>query len=88
MGLQVIIIMNTNKPDYLDKALIRLGRNDYNINFEKASLEDIKNILSHYWDIKINIEDLKKDIDNKYSHAEIINICRTSIDLKSTELLI
>ena len=36
--------MITNKQDYLDKALIKPSRIDYNINFEKASLEDIKNI--------------------------------------------
>ena len=77
-----IIIMTTNKPEQLDKALIRPGRIDYNINFTKATNEDIKNILEFYWDeeaidilsnIYINI-----DINNKFSHAEIVNLCRTS----------
>jgi ATP-dependent 26S proteasome regulatory subunit len=41
MSLQVIISrilnMTTNKPDYLDKTLIRPSRIDYNINLEQAS---------------------------------------------------
>ena len=75
--------MTTNKPNYLDKALIRPGRIDYNINFEKASINDIKNILSFYWEEKIDLSEIKPDIDMKYSHAEIINICRTSLTLNN-----
>ena len=44
-----IIIMTTNKPEYLDKALIRPGRIDYNIHMTKATVEDIKNMLNHWW---------------------------------------
>ena len=82
-----IIIMTTNKPELLDKALIRPGRIDYNIQFDKANLEDIKNILSHYWKIEVNIDDINKDIDIKYTHAEIINKCRTSSNISSTGLI-
>jgi ATP-dependent 26S proteasome regulatory subunit len=64
--------MTTNKPNYLDKALIRPGRINYNINFENASLDDVKNMLSFYWDEKIDLSDIKSEIDMKYSHAEII----------------
>jgi ATP-dependent Zn protease len=72
-----IIIMTTNKPEKLDKALIRPGRIDLNINFTKATIDDIKNIVKFYWDIKndININELNNMI---YSHAEIVNLCRIS----------
>ena len=72
-----IIIMTTNKPETLDKALIYPGRIDYNIHFTKATLEDIQNIIKLYWNTEINLE-LNEDINLKYSHAEIINFCRLS----------
>jgi chaperone BCS1 len=77
-----IIIMTTNKPGQLDKAFIRPGRIDFNINFTKASSQDIENMLDFYW--KRQVSNLPKPIDNLYSHAEIINFCRTSESLEST----
>jgi len=72
-----IIVMTTNKPEYLDKALVRPGRIDFKINMTKATMEDIKNILEFYWSTKLfNISDL--DLDKKLSHAEIISCCRLS----------
>ena len=44
-----IIIMTTNHVKKLDPALIRPGRIDLNINFKKASIKDIKEILHFYW---------------------------------------
>ena len=72
-----IIIMTTNKPDKLDKALIRPGRIDYNIHFTKATIKDICDIATFYWD-EHKINDINPDNDLKYSHAEIVNMCRTS----------
>jgi len=51
-----IIIMTTNKPEYLDKALIRPGRIDYNIHMTKATVEDIKNMLNHWWKDSFRIQ--------------------------------
>jgi ATP-dependent 26S proteasome regulatory subunit len=78
-----IIVMTTNKPEQLDKALVRPGRIDFNIHFTKASLKDIKNIIEFYWNKKCTIN-LSKDLEQKYSHAEIVNFCRTSISLNDT----
>jgi SpoVK/Ycf46/Vps4 family AAA+-type ATPase len=78
-----IIIMTTNKPEELDKALIRPGRIDYVINFTKASISDIVNTLQFYWETNEKIL-LNSTINQKYSHAEIINFCRTSETLKDT----
>ena len=72
-----IIIMTTNKPDKLDKALIRPGRIDYNIHFTKATIKDINDIAKFYWDAH-EIDNINPDNDLKYSHAEIVNMCRTS----------
>ena len=44
-----IIIMTTNKPEKLDSALIRSGRIDFKIEFTFATLKDVENIISFYW---------------------------------------
>jgi len=79
-----IIIMTTNKPDQLDKALIRPGRIDYNIHFTKAKIEDVKNIIKYYWN-KPELElILTNTINERFSHAEIVNYCRTSETAEET----
>ena len=78
-----IIIMTTNKPEYLDKALIRPGRIDFKINMTKASTNDIRNILQHYWK-DTTVLDIPDEISEKISHAEIVNCCRTSNDIQTS----
>ena len=80
-----IIIMTTNKPDFLDKALIRPGRIDYNINFTKASINEIKEIIEFYWNESIN-NNIIDSLNNKLTHAEIVNLCRTSDNFNETVL--
>lgn len=77
-----IIIMTTNKPELLDKALIRPGRIDFNIEFTKATTTDIKNIIQFYWNDRV--KKLPANIDKKFSHAEIVNFCRTSENIEET----
>jgi SpoVK/Ycf46/Vps4 family AAA+-type ATPase len=77
-----IIIMTTNKPEQLDKALVRPGRIDHNINFTKATTQDVKEILEFYWDEPVEFNDIQ--LNMKYSHAEIINFCRTSDTISET----
>jgi len=73
-----IIVMTTNKIDYLDKAIIRPGRIDIKINFLKYENKDICGIINRFWGKKFNIDDIKNDINKKYTSAEIINIFRTT----------
>ena len=75
--------MTTNKPEKLDPALIRSGRIDFKIEFTFATIKDIENIISFYWNDN-NIHSLNSDVNLKYSHADIVNICRTSNDIKET----
>uniref|UniRef100_A0A6C0D9U6 AAA+ ATPase domain-containing protein n=1 Tax=viral metagenome TaxID=1070528 RepID=A0A6C0D9U6_9ZZZZ len=81
-----IIIMTSNKPEMLDKALIRSGRIDQIIHFKKASTEDIINMLKHYWEV--SPENITEDYDDLVSHADIINMCRSSDNIHDTCKLI
>ena len=77
-----IIVMTTNKPEYLDKALIRPGRIDFKINFTNATTTDVKNMVEFYWNKKnIIIDD---SINLKYTHAQITNFCRSSNSFEET----
>lgn len=73
-----ILIMTSNYPEKLDKALIRPGRVDLSFNFGNADTYMIKEMFKHFYDNEMmNIEMLEKKIekiDNKYTPAELINI--------------
>jgi SpoVK/Ycf46/Vps4 family AAA+-type ATPase len=82
-----IIIMTTNHVEKLDPALIRPGRIDLNINFKKASIKDIKEILNFYW--KQEVSELNNSLNEQFAHANIINYCRSSVSIdKTIELLL
>ncbi len=80
-----IIIMTTNYPEKLDKALLRYGRIDMNINLSKASRNITLQILSSFYDTTIDdITNLcyKKNIqllDNHHTPAYIVNLCQNNI---------
>ncbi len=89
-----IIIMTTNKPDILDAALKRPGRVDININFDNCNVENLKEILKHYWKNEdrennfknekiLNNENFTKS-DGVFSPAEVVDFCRKNNSLSDT----
>lgn len=78
-----IIIMTTNKPETLDKALVRPGRIDYKLNFTMATLDDIEKIINHYWSSNSTFK-INPALDKTVTPAEVVNICRSSETYEET----
>ncbi len=86
-----IVIMTTNKPEVLDSALVREGRVDYKIEFTHATTKDVINIVQHYWtgttsqeELSVSLASITDDINKLYSHASVVNMCRSSESVKET----
>lgn len=67
-----ILIMTTNYPDKLDKALIRPGRVDLIVNFQKTTRDTIIQMYQHFYDLASVDESQFSEIDDyHYSPAEV-----------------
>ena len=78
----VIILAATNRADVLDRALLRAGRFDRQINVELPDLEERKAIFKVHMkplkmDPAINIDFLAKQTPG-FSGADIANVCNES----------
>lgn len=82
-----IIIMTTNYPDKLDKALVRSGRVDINVQFKKASSTEINDIIKFFWNNKDD-QNIPKEWSYLVSHADIINDCKSLVSIDNTIALI
>jgi hypothetical protein len=81
-----ILIMSSNYPEKIDKALIRPGRIDVNIIFGYCSRETIEEIIVSNYDINLN-ELTKYDFaENEYTPAEISQILFNNIHNKEEGL--
>lgn len=78
-----IIIMTTNFPKLLDKALIRPGRIDLICEFTKCTNEMIIEFIESFHDIKLNDNEKKKIMmlePYKYTPAEMTKILFENFD--------
>jgi hypothetical protein len=68
-----MIIITSNFPEKLDKALIRPGRIDIILNLDKASTNTIKEIYESFYSTKISPKSLLllKDVDKVFTPAEV-----------------
>jgi ATP-dependent 26S proteasome regulatory subunit len=75
-----IVIITTNHKEYLDPAILRPGRMDIHIKFEKLGKEEIYNMSKLFWkdEFTYNIDNIRDDIENVFSYAELANIFRSA----------
>ena len=82
-----VIIMTTNHLLHLDEALIRPGRIDINVQFNKAKAREIQSILEHFWnDTETSDEyaNVLQSVSGAFTGAEVVNYCRMSASHKET----
>jgi SpoVK/Ycf46/Vps4 family AAA+-type ATPase len=82
-----IIIMTSNKPEVLDKALIRPGRIDIKIHFNNCTTYDVMRLINLFWDLEVTEAMLRPDLNMKYTSAEIYNIFRSTNDFQDIKAL-
>ena len=69
-----MLIMTSNHPEQLDKALLRPGRCDCKYIFDNCNREQIKELYYLFFNELINEKDLNKIEENKYSPAHISSV--------------
>lgn len=69
-----ILIMSSNYPERLDKALIRPGRIDLMIEFTKCSDKTIKEMLSSFFEINPVVLSIHRFPEYQYTPAEVNQI--------------
>jgi len=79
-----IMIMTSNYPGIIDKAILRPGRIDINLELKKASITILQEILSFFYDIDLSII-IELTNDSKFNNydmspAEIMNLCEQNYD--------
>lgn len=82
-----IIIMTSNKPEVLDKALVRPGRIDIKLNFQKCTQYDVMRLINLFWNSDIEEEMLLPDIHMKYTSADIYSLFRSTSNFEDIKAL-
>jgi hypothetical protein len=83
-----MLVITSNFPERIDRALIRPGRIDMIVNFKKCSPQVLKDMVEGFYD-KTNIEHRiwdAPDIDRKWSPAEVNQILFRNFDTPLTAL--
>jgi chaperone BCS1 len=72
-----ILIMTTNALESLDGALVRPGRIDYKMELGRATREEIAMAFELYLNRTVDAEKLPKELDRKYTVAQVCNMIVT-----------
>jgi SpoVK/Ycf46/Vps4 family AAA+-type ATPase len=73
-----IIVLSTNYPERLDEALLRPGRFDMMLEFEKHSCAVLQQHIEKHYDIQLNAKQLKdvynSKLEKKWTPAEVSQV--------------
>jgi hypothetical protein len=67
-----ILIITTNFPERIDKALIRPGRIDMIVHFQKCTLDVVNEMVNSFYDKDVALTDA--NLDGKWTPAEVNQI--------------
>lgn len=67
-----ILIITSNYPEKLDKALVRPGRIDVKIEFKNASREFIREMVSRFYSKAVTLEAIPAELEDKFTPAEVM----------------
>jgi SpoVK/Ycf46/Vps4 family AAA+-type ATPase len=75
-----ILIMTSNHPEKLDKALIRPGRIDVIVKFDYCKRHEVVEIIEAFTNKKVNVDKIDKIIDGEFTPAEVTRIIFENIE--------
>lgn len=75
-----ILIMTTNHPEKLDKALIRPGRIDSIVNFTNSPREDIIEMIEKICEVSLIDKKIDDILDRYWSPAKVLQVIFENID--------
>ena len=67
-----ILVITSNFPERIDKALIRPGRIDVKVEFRKADRQFILDMLNHFYECHKALADIPLSVGDKFTPAEVM----------------
>jgi hypothetical protein len=76
-----ILVITSNYPEKLDSALVRPGRIDVRIQFERASRELIREMINNFYSISLAVKEIPTCLERKLTPAEVLeSLCNNFKD--------
>ena len=67
-----ILVITSNFPEKLDKALVRPGRIDVTIDFQNASRAFILDMINKFYSLSLTIDAIPAELDGVFTPAEVM----------------
>ncbi len=67
-----ILVITSNYPERIDKALIRPGRIDVKVEFRNADRQFILDMLNHFYECDKSLADIPVSVADKFTPAEVM----------------